>query len=95
MFVTGLNEWRRHETWPPKAAQAQDAAPGRRRLARLAGAGAADGFDEYVSDPNKPVPLVGYTAQNMPSDYMTADQRFAGAAPRRAGVSDAAARPKT
>ena len=21
MFVTGLNEWRRHETWPPKAAQ--------------------------------------------------------------------------
>ena len=80
MFVTGLNEWRRHETWPPKTAQ-------KKTLYLAAGgslgwqAPAADGFDEYVSDPGKPVPLVGYTAQNMPSNYMTADQRFAAQRP--------------
>jgi putative CocE/NonD family hydrolase len=77
MFVTGLNEWRRHETWPPKAAQSRTLYLGAGGSLGWQAPSAADGFDEYVSDPNKPVPLVGYTAQNMPSTYMTADQRFA------------------
>ncbi len=34
-------------------------------------------FDEYVSDPAKPVPFVGYTALAVPQEYMDADQRFA------------------
>src|SRR4029453_9450098 len=33
--------------------------------------------DEYVSDPARPVPYVGYTASGMTGDYMTEDQRFA------------------
>ena len=80
MFVTGLNEWRKHETWPPKAAQKKTLYLGTGGSLGWQ-APAAEGFDEYVSDPGKPVPLVGYTAQNMPSNYMTADQRFAAQRP--------------
>jgi putative CocE/NonD family hydrolase len=79
MFVTGLNEWRRLDEWPPKnlrpltfylraGGSLSDQAP------------TEDGqsaFDEYVSDPNKPVPYLGYVAMGMTRDYMTEDQRFA------------------
>jgi uncharacterized protein len=37
----------------------------------------AAGFDEYVSDPEKPVPFFEGSATNVPSQYMDADQRFA------------------
>ena len=33
--------------------------------------------DEYVSDPNHPVPFVGYTTDTVPQRYMVDDQRFA------------------
>ena len=35
-------------------------------------------FDEYISDPAKPVPYIAETDPNMSRDYMTADQRQAG-----------------
>jgi putative CocE/NonD family hydrolase len=38
----------------------------------------AVGYDEYVSDPARPVPFLPDTAIGMPGDYMTRDQRFAG-----------------
>ncbi len=41
-------------------------------------AGAAD---EYISDPNQPVPFVGYPATSVPQEYMVADQRFASSRP--------------
>ena len=81
MFVTGLNEWRRHEAWPPKAAQKRTLYLGADGSLGWQAPTRPMGFDEYVSDPGKPVPLVGYTAQNMPSNYMTADQRFAASGP--------------
>ncbi len=34
-------------------------------------------FDEYISDPAKPVPFVNYAALNVPQEYMLSDQRFA------------------
>ena len=37
----------------------------------------AGAFDEYVSDPAKPVPYVGYTATGMTVEHMLDDQRFA------------------
>jgi putative CocE/NonD family hydrolase len=49
--------------------------------AASAGSGAAGAYDEYVSDPNRPVPYLGYTAQGMNRDYMTEDQRFASTRP--------------
>jgi putative CocE/NonD family hydrolase len=78
MFLTGLNEWRKLEAWPPKGLQPMTFylhAGG-----RLSSAAVEDGptaFDEYISDPDKPVPYVGYVAEGMTRDYMTEDQRFA------------------
>jgi putative CocE/NonD family hydrolase len=83
MFLTGINEWRRLPAWPP---------PGVRPLRLyLAGGGRLSteapvetsqaAADEYVSDPNRPVPFVGYVAEGMTRDYMTEDQRFAAQRP--------------
>jgi putative CocE/NonD family hydrolase len=81
MFLTGLNEWRRHDTWPPKTAQPKTLYFGERGALVWQKPTSADGADSYVADPNRPVPLVGYTAQGMPGDYMTSDQRFASQRP--------------
>jgi len=79
LFLTGLNEWRKLDAWPPKNGQKTTFYfHSRGRLNNEAPA--EDGqtaFDEYISDPNKPVPYVGYTADGMTRDYMTEDQRFA------------------
>jgi putative CocE/NonD family hydrolase len=77
MFLTGVNEFRKLDAWPPKDLQPTTLyfdADG--TLSRTAPAGAR-AFDEYVSDPSRPVPYVGYTASGMTRDYMTEDQRFA------------------
>jgi putative CocE/NonD family hydrolase len=76
VFQTGANQWRLHEAWPPANATPKtfylDA------KGKLSSSAPKDqGFDEYVSDPAKPVPFLSYTAQGMTRDYMTADQRFA------------------
>jgi putative CocE/NonD family hydrolase len=82
VFVTGRNEWRRHDTWPPREAQRRTFyfREGR-ALDAAAPAESAAAFDDYVSDPNKPVPYLGYTAMGMRRDYMTEDQRFAATRP--------------
>jgi uncharacterized protein len=83
MFATGVNEFRRHAEWPPKEAKRTVVAlsSSGRLLQKTPDAGAATSFDEYVSDPNRPVPYVGYIAGGMTSDYMTEDQRFAAMRP--------------
>src|SRR3954447_20628662 len=62
-FETGTNAWRRLPAWPPEAGEADESGPGRLYLrSGLAlsfdapGSGDA-AFDEYVSDPAKPVPF--------------------------------------
>ena len=79
MFLTGINEWRRHDAWPPrdlKPVELYLQASG--RLATESPSGdAKTAYDEYVSDPNRPVPYLGYIVNGMTSDYMTEDQRFA------------------
>lgn len=77
IFETGTNRWRRFESWPPKAASP------RKLYFRSGGKLSFDpptedtAIDEYVSDPNKPVPFVGYTTLGMAQEYMVSDQRFA------------------
>jgi hypothetical protein len=81
MFLTGINEFRRHAAWPPKDTQrmTMHLAPG--GTLTTSAPAAPRGFDEYVSDPNRPVPFVGYIAAGMTRDYMTEDQRFAAQRP--------------
>jgi putative CocE/NonD family hydrolase len=81
VFETGTNTWRQYSAWPPPTAEP--------RILYFREAGGlsfeppddADASDSYVSDPAKPVPWVGYTAQTMPEEYMVSDQRFAATRP--------------
>ncbi len=80
MFETGTDQWMKFEAWPPPAARKQSfflSAEG--KLATAAGLGSA--FSQYLSDPNKPVPFTMHTENEVPQDYMDADQRFAAARP--------------
>jgi putative CocE/NonD family hydrolase len=83
MFLTGINEWRGQSEWPPK-----DAKPltlyfndGGQLGAEAPAVEGPSAFDEYVSDPNRPVPFLGYIVGGMTSDYITEDQRFASERP--------------
>ncbi len=80
LFETGKNQWEKFETWPPKNASKQSLflAP---NGALPMSAPAAEGFDEYVSDPSRPVPVMAGIGVGMPGDYMTYDQRFASTRP--------------
>jgi hypothetical protein len=77
VFETGTNVWRRYDEWPPKAAQPMTLyfhAGGKLSFDPPDETASAD---EYLSDPNHPVPFVGYTTDTVPQRYMVDDQRFA------------------
>jgi len=78
VFETGTDQWRRYGTWPPTEAVQ------RTLFFRAAGAlsfeaptEASGTFDEYTSDPAKPVPYSMEPSTAYPRDYMVEDQRFA------------------
>jgi putative CocE/NonD family hydrolase len=80
VFQTGMNQWRRFDAWPPREAHSTDLfldAGGKLAWSRPAVAG----FEEYLSDPGKPVPYVGRIVQGILNTYMTEDQRFAAMRP--------------
>jgi uncharacterized protein len=78
LFETGTNRWRRFDAWPPKDARERTLYLGPEgKLSFDPSPDAAGAFDEYISDPAKPVPVLGHIGQGMPGDYMTEDQRFA------------------
>jgi hypothetical protein len=86
VFETGRNQWRRFDAWPPKTvapATLYLGAGGRLSLEGPAADGPAsdDAFDEYTSDPKKPVPLTPGIASGMAQRYMVDDQRFAARRP--------------
>jgi putative CocE/NonD family hydrolase len=82
VFETGTNVWRRYDAWPPK--QGSSKMLYFRSGGRLAFDPPQAGepvFDEYVSDPAKPVPFLDYFALGFPREYMAGDQRFASRRP--------------
>lgn len=80
-FETGSNVWRRYTTWPPAQAQARTLYFGPHGALTWQQPPAGGGYDEYVSDPSKPVPYIGYPATSVPQEYMVSDQRFAATRP--------------
>jgi len=76
LFETGTAEWVRFDQWPPQKSTERSLYFGSGgTLSFTAASGSA--YDEYISDPAKPVPVIGEVGRGMPSDYMTYDQRFA------------------
>lgn len=78
VFETGTDRWRQESAWPPTNAMPRSLYfhPGG-RLAFDPPPAAPEGFEEYVSDPNRPVPFTAAIATGMPATYMVEDQRFA------------------
>ncbi len=83
VFETGTDRWRRFSAWPPagRATALMFAEGGRLLTDERPEPTGKSGFDEFVSDPAKPVPFVNRTTLGMPAEYMTADQRFASQRP--------------
>ena len=82
IFATGTNQWRQFDTWPPADARQRSLyldAGG--KLSFATPLGRAGQYDEYVSDPAKPVPVTSEIVVNLGGDYMTYDQRFASRRP--------------
>jgi putative CocE/NonD family hydrolase len=79
VFETGRNEWRRESEWPPRQAVTRPLyfQSGGKLSWDTPPEDAPTAFDEYVSDPAKPVPYIGGTAIGMAREYMVEDQRFA------------------
>jgi uncharacterized protein len=83
-FETGTNVWRSYAAWPPEPARARTlyfGANGTLGWQQPAAPGSGAGYDEYVADPRKPVPYIGYAALGVPREYMVSDQRFAATRP--------------
>jgi putative CocE/NonD family hydrolase len=81
IFLSGKNEWKTYESWPP--ADAKD-----RELFLQPGGGlgwtkptAASSYSQYVSDPAHPVPYTEAVHMDRTAEYMTDDQRFASRRP--------------
>ncbi len=88
VFETGANQWRKFDDWPPAHLDERylyleangrlsfDAPP-------PPGDGASDvgGYDEFISDPARPVPFTQAISIGMTREYMTDDQRFAARRP--------------
>ncbi len=85
VFETGSNRWRKFDSWPPKEAKETSVyfdADGRLSLhTPPTFASGRPIFDEYLSDPWRPVPHLNRIALGMTGDYMIQDQRFAARRP--------------
>ncbi len=81
MFETGTNVWRRFDAWPPKAVATRALYLREGGTLAFEASPAAEGLDEYVSDPARPVPFVKDVAIGMTREYMVEDQRFAATRP--------------
>jgi uncharacterized protein len=82
VFETGVDRWRRFDAWPPR-----QAAP---RTLYLRAGGSLDftpppesgeAFDEFISDPSRPVPFTTQISTDYPRSYPVEDQRFASERP--------------
>ncbi len=82
VFETGVNRWRSFASWPPAAKNSSFYLGSGGRLDSGPVENAATGYDEFLSDPDKPVP---YTIDNdqmkHSKNYMTQDQRYAARRP--------------
>jgi putative CocE/NonD family hydrolase len=84
MFQTGTNQWREYDAWPPRQAEAKHLylrTGGQLSFEPPTTEDDDPGYDQYWSNPHRPVPIMEGTASGMPRGYMVADQRFAARRP--------------
>lgn len=81
VFETGSNKWRSFNTWPPENVSRISYYLNESGNLLVNKPVDVNSFDEYISNPDKPVPYTNgiYGARN--NDYMAEDQRFAAVRP--------------
>jgi len=81
IFFTGENKWRHFDSWPDAQAREEKIyLQGKNGLSPKT-PGIEPAYDEYISDPQHPVPYTQDVHFNRTRDYMTDDQRFASRRP--------------
>jgi putative CocE/NonD family hydrolase len=81
IFVTGSDEWRNFDSWPPKNIVEKNLYLQPGGVVSFSAPEAISSFDEYISDPMKPVPYANDVQIHRTAEYMTDDQRFASRRP--------------
>jgi len=82
IFETGTNIWKAYKHWPPVEAHNENFYLSSE--SKLSFSGSKTNiitFNEYVSDPKKPVPFTTEIRTNPGAEYMIEDQRFAATRP--------------
>ncbi|MCU6434244.1 CocE/NonD family hydrolase [Undibacterium sp. Jales W-56] len=84
MFETGANRWRSFDAWPPRNVAPKSLyfhADGKLDFSAPDDTTDTAAFDEYLSDPAKPVPYTTEISTRWSNQYVAADQRFASRRP--------------
>ena len=81
VFMTGKNEWKQYDVWPPAEAKEQSLyfQPGKGLAWTKPTTASAP--STYISDPSRPVPYADGIHMGRTREYMTDDQRFASRRP--------------
>jgi putative CocE/NonD family hydrolase len=78
VFETGANEWKQFDQWPPKNVKETSLFFRENKELSFENSNVDRNlFDEYISDPEHPVPYTKQTTERMLREYMDEDQRFA------------------
>ncbi|MFC2123900.1 CocE/NonD family hydrolase [Bacteroidota bacterium] len=81
IFETGTNQWREFDNWPPENLSIKRLFFHKNQGLSFSRPITAEGYDEFISDPNKPVPFTEKITPGMIQNYMADDQRFAARRP--------------
>jgi putative CocE/NonD family hydrolase len=81
IFITGENKWHQFTQWPPKEAKEQFIYLNKDDALSFTKSDLTNSFDEYISDPMKPVPYTEDVHWERTREYMSDDQRFASRRP--------------
>jgi putative CocE/NonD family hydrolase len=81
IYMTGANEWKEYEKWPPKNAEEQTIYFAPEGELSMALPDVDNYFVEYTADPSKPVPYMEDVHLRRETGYMVDDQRFAARRP--------------
>lgn len=76
IFETGTDVWRKFSSWPPKQAVRRTLYFHPNQALAFEPPKEQESFDEYISDPAKPVPFTAQAVTGYPRSYPLEDQRF-------------------
>ena len=77
IFISGANEWQQFSHWPPLGTENKELYFQSGENLGWNKPSSKSGYDEYISDPAKPVPYTNEVHFNRTRTYMVDDQRFA------------------